>query len=294
MIKLKDILFESEVPDIFVPRRIGDRQSRLNKLTQMEVNRVVDDYKKNPSKFHPGKTLSLSNNAKLAYPDISLSGDFIVPDSLEIVEGDFILENSNVTKLPDDLIVLGHLTVEDCKKLKELPHRLQVERVWGDNSGLIKIPDDIECSILSLKGTKIVELPIFKNNIDQIDLELTKFKKLPEGFTNCSILDINITNIEQIPNNVKVTSLNASNCLRLISVGSGCEFQELNLARCFGLQTISKDLKAEKVYLYGGSSTPFLSDYIRKYKSKAGIEKALSKDYPDVKKFVYSDETAKK
>lgn len=290
MIKLIDILFENESSDIFVPRRLVDRRVRLNKLTQQEVDRMVGEYNRNPTKFHPGKTLSLSNNAKLDYPDISLNGDFVVPDSLKLVEGDFILESSNVTKLPDDLIVWGHLTVENCKKLTELPSRLQTERVWGEYSGLIKIPDDIICNELHLQKTKVVELPIFKNNIDYIDLEITKFKRLPEGFTNCNRLDISLTDIEEIPNNVKVTSLNASNCLRLLSVGSGCEFQELNLVGCFSLQTVSNDLKADSVYLYGGSSTPFLSEYIKKYKSKAGIEKALSNDYKGVKRFFYSDE----
>ena len=46
MIKLKDLLFENEVPNIFIPRRMDDRQSRLNNLTQKEVNKIIDNYNK--------------------------------------------------------------------------------------------------------------------------------------------------------------------------------------------------------------------------------------------------------
>lgn len=53
MIKLIDILFENESSDIFVPRRLVDRRVRLNKLTQQEVDRMVGEYNRNPTKFHP-------------------------------------------------------------------------------------------------------------------------------------------------------------------------------------------------------------------------------------------------
>ena len=44
MIKLKDLLFENEAPNIFVPRRMDDRTIRYNQITQKLVNKVIDDY----------------------------------------------------------------------------------------------------------------------------------------------------------------------------------------------------------------------------------------------------------
>ena len=42
MIKLKDLLLEND--DIFIPRRIEDRQTKYNNITQKEVNAIVDDF----------------------------------------------------------------------------------------------------------------------------------------------------------------------------------------------------------------------------------------------------------
>ena len=44
MIKLKDLLLENDTPNIFIPRRIEDRNVRLNQMTQKEVNKIVDEY----------------------------------------------------------------------------------------------------------------------------------------------------------------------------------------------------------------------------------------------------------
>ena len=42
MIKLKDLLLEND--DIFIPRRIEDRQTKYNNITQKEVNTIIDDF----------------------------------------------------------------------------------------------------------------------------------------------------------------------------------------------------------------------------------------------------------
>jgi len=75
MIKLKDILFESTAPDIFVPRRMEDRVERLIML-----------YVKNGSK------------GDLDLSDMNLT---VLPDILKdiSVDGDFFCGTNNLTSL---------------------------------------------------------------------------------------------------------------------------------------------------------------------------------------------------
>ncbi len=112
MIKLKDLLLENDAPNIFIPRRLDDRPVRYNQMTQKEVNRIIDDYNNRKNK----DSLDLSGSDPEEYDDdddgdefgrseLSLSGDFIIPDTLKKVEGGLDLENSNVTKLPDNLTI---------------------------------------------------------------------------------------------------------------------------------------------------------------------------------------------
>jgi len=65
MIKLKDILFESTAPDIFIPRRVEDRFERL-----------IKNYVRNGSKGD--LNLSGMNLTKLPYmlKDVNVDGDF--------------------------------------------------------------------------------------------------------------------------------------------------------------------------------------------------------------------------
>jgi len=161
MIKLKTILFEGETPNIFIPRRMDDRSAREQKLTQQEVNRKVAEFIKNPRKNSVSSSeedgldyFSLSNDPSRSPADITLRGDFIVPDILKRVNMTFILANGNVTKLPDNLFVKGDLIISGCKKLKELPKGLIVsETIWAERSGLIEIPNDIKCNIIILQRT---------------------------------------------------------------------------------------------------------------------------------------------
>lgn len=161
MIKLKTILFEGETPNIFIPRRVDDRPAREQKLTQIEVNRKVAEFIKNPRKNSVSSNeedgidyFSLSNDPSRSPADITLRGDFIVPDILKRVNITFTLANSNVTKLPDNLFVKGDLIISGCKKLKELPKGLIVsETIWAERSGLIEIPNDIKCNIIVLQRT---------------------------------------------------------------------------------------------------------------------------------------------
>ena len=96
MIKLKDILFESTVPDIFIPRRIEDR-----------LERMIKQYIRNGSKGN----LELSNMNLIELPailkDITVSGHFIcsnnkltsLNNSPKTVGGYFSCSNNNLTSL---------------------------------------------------------------------------------------------------------------------------------------------------------------------------------------------------
>ena len=96
MIKLKDLLFESTAPDIFVPRRMEDR-----------IERMIKDYIRNGSKGD----LELSNMNLTELPeilkDITVSGYFIcsnnkltsLNNSPKTVGGYFSCSNNNLTSL---------------------------------------------------------------------------------------------------------------------------------------------------------------------------------------------------
>ena len=135
MIKLKDLLLENDAPNIFIPRRLDDRPVRYNQMTQKEVNRIVDDYNNRKNK----DSLDLSGSDPEEYDDdgdefgrseLSLSGDFIIPDTLKKVKRGLYLSNTGVTKLPDNLTIgeydYSHLDVSYCKKLNALPKGLKV------------------------------------------------------------------------------------------------------------------------------------------------------------------------
>ena len=96
MIKLKDLLFENEAPNIFVPRRIEDR-----------VERMIKDYIRNGSKGD----LDLSNMNLTKLPDIlkdiTVRGNFYCYNnkltSLEncpkTVGGNFNCRGNNLTSM---------------------------------------------------------------------------------------------------------------------------------------------------------------------------------------------------
>ena len=96
MIKLKQLLFESTAPDIFIPRRTEDR-----------LERMIKQYIRNGSKGN----LELSNMNLIELPailkDITVSGHFIcsnnkltsLNNSPKTVGGYFSCSNNNLTSL---------------------------------------------------------------------------------------------------------------------------------------------------------------------------------------------------
>lgn len=297
MIKLKDLLLEQETPDIFIPRRIEDRTVRLNQLTQKEVNKIIDNYNNKKDK---GNFLDLSlphpadddDDIEFSRSELSLTGDFIIPDTLKKVNGGLYLASSGVSKLPDNLNIgeysnrysNSHLDVSYCKNLKALPKGLNVASVNASYSGLIEIPDDIQTTELDIIYTKVKQLPLFKNFIKKIDLEGCKsFKTLPDGFT-AGELTIEYSPIVSIPNNVKLNHLVVRECKNFKSIGSNCSINILVIAYgCSNFITLPTDIKANQVNIMFNSR--FKTNLLNQYKTVKKTLNALQKMYPNVKQF---------
>ena len=110
MIKLKDILFESTAPDIFVPRRVEDR-----------LERMIKQYIRNGSKGN----LSLSEMELTVLPDIlknvTVNGDFFcagnkltsLKNAPKSVDGVFLCSNNKLTSLKGSSVSVGIINF-DC------------------------------------------------------------------------------------------------------------------------------------------------------------------------------------
>jgi hypothetical protein len=299
MIKLKDLLFENEAPNIFVPRRIEDRDIKYNQMTQKLVNKVIDNYNANKNKYSldlSGPSIDDDYDTDYDYntSDLNLSGEFIIPDTLKKVGGGLELENSNVTKLPDNLIIGDYtndysdtrLDISYCKRLKTLPKGLKVARIYAYNNGLIEIPDDVQCIYLDLQYTRVKQLPLFKNFIKEIDLEgCTYFKTLPVGFTAGKILIQESKSFVSVPNNVNIKELTVNECEKFTSIGSNCTIERLFIGySCPNFITLPTDIKADLLNLTY-INTPLRIQLFNKYKTKPKVLKALKIMYPNVKEF---------
>jgi len=302
MIKLKDLLFENDAPNIFVPRRMDDRATRYNQITQKSVNKVIDNYNANKNKGDldlsaPGIDDDYDTDYDYNTSDLNLSGEFIVPDTLKKVNGGLDLENSNVTKLPDNLIIGDYindysdskLDISYCKRLKALPKGLKVARIDAYDSGLIEIPDDVQCIYLDLQHTKVKQLPLFKNFIKDIDLQgCIYFKTLPVGFTAGQVLIQESKSFVSVANNVKIKELTINECNKFTSIGSNCTIERLFIGySCDNFTTLPSDIKADLVDIM--YKNVFKKTLVDKYKTKTKVLKALKIMYPNVKEFWIGD-----
>jgi hypothetical protein len=299
MIKLKDLLLENETPNIFVPRKIEDRTVRYNQMTQKAVNKIIDDYNASKNKDDldisgPDLDYDYDTDYDFDTSTLSLTGEFIIPDTLKKVEGGLDLENSNVTKLPDNLTIgdyindysYSRLDISYCKRLKALPKGLKVARIDAYNNGLIEIPDDIQCIYLNLQYTRIKQLPLFKHFIKEIDLEGCRYlKTLPVGFTAGKVLIQESKSFVSVPNNVNIKELTVNECEKFTSIGSNCTIERLFIGySCPNFITLPTDIKADLLNLTY-INTPLRIQLFNKYKTKPKVLKALKIMYPNVKEF---------
>jgi hypothetical protein len=299
MIKLKDLLFENEAPNIFIPRRIEDRAIKYNQMTQKSVNKIIDNYnaKKNKGDIDlsvPSLDYDYDPDYDFNTSELSLTGEFIIPDTLKKVGSGLSLENSNVTKLPDNLTIGDYindysnskLDISYCKRLKTLPKGLKVARIYAYNNGLIEIPDDVQCIYLDLQYTRVKQLPLFKNFIKEIDLDGCRyFKTLPVGFTAGQVLIQGSKSFVSVPNNVNIKKLIVNECEKFTSIGSNCTIERLFIGySCPNFITLPTDIKADLLNLTY-INTPLRIQLFNKYKTKPKVLKALKIMYPNVKEF---------
>jgi hypothetical protein len=285
MIKLKDLLLEND--DIFIPRRIEDRQTKYNNITQKEVNAIVDDFTAN--RYNMSLILSPKDidDSGYEYGTLQYNGEFVVPDKLKHTPSHLILDNSNVTKLPDNLTIgndiFSSLSVVGCSKLHQLPKGLKVKTIEAVSSGIRVIPDDLECDRLNLDSAAyITELPLFKNYIETINLlSAVRFRILPVKFT-CGTLNICGTPVEHIPADVKIKYLKASHCPRLVSIGNNCEIDNLILITS-QVESIPTDIKCSN-YL-NIKHTPFVNKLLKKHGTREKVMEELKRSYPYVNEF---------
>ena len=286
MIKLKDLLLEND--DIFIPRRIEDRQTKYNNITQKEVNTIIDDFIDKRYNMSLNLIPKEMDDNGYEYGTMQHDGEFVIPDKLKSTPSNLVLDNSRVTKLPDNLTigtndVFATLSVTGCPKLHQLPRGLKVTVIDCQASGIRVIPNDIKCDIINLDSAAyITELPLFKNYIETINLtSAVKFKTLPAKFT-CGTLFITNTLVEHIPNNVIIKHLRAYRCKHLISIGNNCEIDYLSITNST-IETIPTDIKC-KTYM-DIRNTPFLYNFLKKYKSPEKVMEELKQLYPYVNEF---------
>jgi hypothetical protein len=286
MIKLKDLLLEND--DIFIPRRIEDRQTKYNNITQKEVNTIIDDFIDKRYDMSLNLIPKEMDDNGYEYGTMQHDGEFVIPDKLKSTPSNLVLDNSRVTKLPDNLTigtndVFATLSVTGCPKLHQLPRGLKVTVIDCQASGIRVIPNDIKCDRINLDSAAyITELPLFKNYIETINLtSAVKFKTLPAKFT-CGTLFITNTLVEHIPNNVIIKHLRAYHCKHLISIGNNCEIDYLSITNST-IETIPTDIKC-KTYM-DIRNTPFLYNFLKKYKSPEKVIDELKQLYPYVNEF---------
>jgi hypothetical protein len=218
------------------------------------------------------------------YGTLQHNGEFVIPDKLKHIPSNLLLNNSNVTKLPDNLTIGGDvLSVVGCYKLHQLPKGLEVEIVEAASSGVRVIPDDIECDRLNLDSAAyITELPLFKHYIETINLlSAVRFKTLPAKFT-CGTLNICDTIVEHIPSDVKIKYLKASNCPRLVSIGNNCEIDNLILINST-IESIPTDIRCSN-YL-NIRNTPFVNKLLKEHGTSEKVMEELKRSYPYVNDF---------
>ena len=150
MIKLKDILFESTAPDIFVPRRTEDR-----------LERMIKQYIRNGSKGN----LSLSEMELTVLPDIlknvTVNGDFVcelnqltsLKNSPKYVSNDFLCNDNMITSLKGAPSSVGgsfYCSWNNLTSLEGAPKTVDKDFSCGFNDG--KFTEEQVRAVCNVKG----------------------------------------------------------------------------------------------------------------------------------------------
>jgi hypothetical protein len=172
---------------IFINRRSKEERSLAFNNTQLEA---IKYYIKNGSKG----PLEIGNL------------DSELPSELTLVGGNLTLYASNITKLPDNLIIKGELAISQCPNITTIPENIKYKNLL-----LFKCP---AITSISKPKNKIGNLSIYDCTsftelpkdikVDRVMiLGCPLFSKLPDNLTSL-IISIQNSKVSEIPNNLKV------------------------------------------------------------------------------------------
>lgn len=236
MIKLKDILLESDKLNILIPRR--SKEERYKKYLVV-IQKGVQDYIKNGSQGD----LLLRN-----FPFSEL------PSNLTHVGGHLSLVNSKVTKLPENLTIGGSLLL-DRSPITEIPESISIGHGLSIDKTLItKLPNNItESGYLNMNHTNITELPSnYKNIHGDLTAGDASLTKLPDGLYIEGELYLHRTPIQRLPDNLTVEGDIKANWTQLselpknLYVKGNLELQDTPLAKKYTREQLKQLLPGVK------------------------------------------------
>jgi len=118
-----------------------------------------------------------------------------LPTGFKVTDDNLDLSTSNITELPERLVVGGELKLP--KGVKTLPEWLQADSLNLQNSEIKELPWNLKVSSLNINNTKIKELPI-QVSFRVLSLRNTPIEKLPPELKEVGFLDIRGTGIENL------------------------------------------------------------------------------------------------
>jgi hypothetical protein len=150
MIKLKDILFESTAPDIFIPRRVEDR-----------VERYIKDYIRNGSQGD----LKINQLDLIELPailkNVTVNGDFVcemnqltsLKNSPKYVSNDFLCNDNMITSLvgaPTNVVGRFDCSNNNLTSLEGAPKTVGDNFFCGFND--VKFTEEQVRAVCNVKG----------------------------------------------------------------------------------------------------------------------------------------------
>ena len=173
---------------MFISRRSKEERALSFKDTQLDQ---IKYYIKNGSK---GPLM------------IERYSDSELPSELTLVGGDLTLYASDITKLPNNLVVKGELFISQCPNITIIPEGIKYKSLK-----LFMCPaiTSISKPKNKIENLTLDDCPSFTELPKGIKAEYIRiqqcplFTKLPDN-TTCNVLTIGNTKVSEIPNNLKV------------------------------------------------------------------------------------------
>lgn len=127
-----------------------------------------------------------------------------LPEGFKVTHDNLDLSTSNITELPELLLVGGELKLP--KGVKTIPEWLQADSLNLQNSEIKELPWNLKVGSLNINNTKIKELPV-QVSFKLLSLRNTPIEKLPPELKEVGFLDIRGTEIESLSELKKVDTV---------------------------------------------------------------------------------------